>query len=220
MSLPSRHAVLGTGMVGQAIATRLAQLDLHVRMGSRSPDNETGAAWAAEHGERAGHGSFDHVAEWAEVVWNCTNGQHSLTALEQAGAANLAGKVLIDLANPLDFSQGMPPILFVTGRDSLAERIQRAFPDARVVKTLNTMNAHLMVDPDRLPEQTSVFLSGDDPTAKATVVDILRAFGWEQPLDLGDLSTARGTESWLPLWVRLWGALGTADFNLKLVTAG
>lgn len=219
MSLPARHAVLGTGMVGHAIATRLAWLDLEVRMGARSATNDKATAWAAAHGPRAGHGSFSDVAAWADVVWNCTNGQHSLSALEQAGAANLAGKVLIDLSNPLDFSQGMPPTLFVSGRDSLAEQIQRAFPEARVVKTLNTMNCQLMVEPDRLPEQTEVFLSGDDADAKATVGGILRAFGWQAPLDLGDLSTARGVESWLPLWLRLWGALGTADFNLKLVRA-
>lgn len=217
MSLPFRHAVLGTGTVGQAIASRLAQLDLEVRMGARSPHNEKAAAWAAGAGERAGHGSFAEVAAWADVVWNCTRGDASLEALQQAGARHLAGKVLVDLSNPLDFSQGMPPTLFVSGRDSLAEQIQRAFPEARVVKTLNTMNAHLMVQPDRLPEPTEVFMSGDDPAAKATVAAILRAFGWAAPLDLGPLETARGVESWLPLWIRLWGALGTAEFNLKLV---
>lgn len=217
MTLPARHAVLGTGMVGHAIATRLAQLDLAVRMGSRTATNDKAAAWAAGAGPRAGHGTFAEVAAWADVVWNCTRGDASLAALEAAGAEHLAGKVLIDLSNPLDFSQGMPPTLFVSGRDSLAEQLQRAFPAARVVKTLNTMNAHLMVQPDRLPEPTAVFVSGDDAGAKATVVALLRAFGWADPVDLGDLTTARGTESWLPLWIRLWGALGTPDFNLKLV---
>lgn len=212
------HAVLGTGMVGKAIATKLRSLGHDVTMGSRTPDNAAAVAWAAEHGGRAA--TFAQAAAAADVVWNCTNGAGSLDALSMAGAENLAGKVLLDLANPLDFSQGFPPVLSVQGRDSLGEQIQRAFPQARVVKTLNTMNCLLMVDPGRLPEPTDVFVSGDDGAAKATVVAILQSFGWAAPVDLGDLSTARGTEAWLPLWVRLYGALGTPDFNLKLVRAG
>lgn len=211
------HAVLGTGMVGKAIASKLVSLGHSVRMGARTSDNPAAAAWAAESG--GSHGTFAQAAAGAEIVWNCTNGQASLEALSQAGAENLAGKVLIDIANPLDFSQGFPPVLSVQGRDSLGEQIQRAFPAARVVKTLNTMNCLLMVDPTRVSGETEVFLSGNDAAAKATVVDLLKSFGWPAPLDLGDISTARGTEAWLPLWVRLYGALGTPDFNLKLVRA-
>jgi len=137
--------------------------------------------------------------------------------LALAGAENLAGKVLIDIANPLDLSQGMPPTLFVKDTDSLGEQIQRAFPAARVVKTLNTLNANLMVHPDALPEGSSVFMSGDDPDAKATVASLLKEFGHEDVIDLGDISTARGTEMVLPVWLRLWGALGTPAFNFKIV---
>ncbi len=212
-----RHAVLGTGMVGKAIASKLRSLDHDVTMGSRTADNAAATAWAAETGGRAA--TFADAAAWAEVVWNCTSGGASLEALALAGADNLAGKILIDLANPLDFSQGFPPILSITGRDSLGEQIQRRFPQARVVKTLNTMNCLLMVDPGRVPEATEVFVSGDDAQAKAAVVEILRSFGWAAPIDLGDISTSRGTEAWLPLWVRLYGALGTPDFNMKLVRA-
>lgn len=212
------HAVLGTGMVGKAIASKLRSLGHDVTMGSRTADNAAALAWAAEHGGRAA--TFAQAAAAADVVWNCTSGAGSLEALSMAGAENLAGKVLLDLANPLDFSQGFPPVLSVQGRDSLGEQIQRAFPQARVVKTLNTMSCLLMVDPGRLPEPTDVFVSGNDAGAKATVVAILQSFGWAAPVDLGDISTARGTEAWLPLWVRLYGALGTSDFNLKLVRAG
>lgn len=212
------HAVLGTGMVGKAIASKLRSLGHDVTMGARSAENAAATAWAAEHGGRAG--TFRQAAAAGQVVWNCTNGVASLEALALAGAENLAGKVLVDLANPLDFSQGFPPVLSVQGRDSLGEQIQRAFPQARVVKTLNTMNCLLMVDPTRVPEPTDVFVSGDDAGAKGAVVAILQSFGWAAPIDLGDITTARGTEAWLPLWVRLYGALGTPDFNLKLVRAG
>ncbi len=212
-----KHAVLGTGDVGRRIATKLASLDHQVTLGSRTADNPKAAAWAAQTG--GAHGTFQDAAAHADVVWNCVAGQHCLAALQQAGAANLSGKLLIDLSNPLDFSQGFPPSLSISGRDSLAETIQRAFPDARVVKTLNTMANPIMVEPGLLPEPTAVFLSGDDADAKAQVRQILYSFGWDDPIDLGDLSTARGVESWLPLWVRLYGALGTGEFNLKLVRA-
>ena len=134
-----------------------------------------------------------------------------------AGADNLAGKVLIDIANPLDFSQGMPPTLFVKDTDSLGEQIQRAFPETRVVKTLNTLTADLMVRPGTLAEGSSVFVSGNDADAKAVVSTLLKEFGHTDVIDLGDLSTARGTEMLLPVWLRLWGALGTPIFNFKIV---
>jgi len=212
-----KHAVLGTGVVGQTIATKLSALGHTVTMGSRRADNAAALSWAAAHAGQ--HATFAEAAAAGEMVWNCTKGEHSLAALEQAGADHLAGKVLVDLSNPLDFSQGFPPVLSIQGRDSLAETIQRAFPRARVVKTLNTMSSAVMVDPGHLAEPTEVFVSGDDAAARAAVVAVLQSFGWLAPVELGDLSTARGTEAWLPLWVRLYGALGTGDFNLRLVRA-
>jgi len=136
-----------------------------------------------------------------------------------AGAANLAGKILVDIANPLDFSKGMPPTLAICNTDSLGERIQATFPAARVVKTLNTVNASVMVNPRQVADgDHHVFLSGNDADAKARVTTLLREdFGWRHVLDLGDISTARGTEMLLPIWIRLWSALGTHLFNLKLV---
>lgn len=216
-----RIGVLGTGMVGQTVGRRLVGLGHEVRMGSRSAGNDKAVAWAAEVGEGASQGSFADAAGFGELVINATAGAASLAALEAAGAANLAGKVLVDLANPLDGSQGMPPILSVCNTDSLGEQIQRAFPEARVVKTLNTMNCTVMVDPSVLPGSHTVFVCGDDEEAKAEVRALLAEFGWpaEDMLDLGGISSARGVEMYLPLWIRLWTATGTGQINIKVVVA-
>lgn len=172
-------------------------------------------------GGRASNGTFADAAAFGEAVFNCTNGMAALSALEAAGTDNLAGKVLVDVANPLDFSHGMPPTFSVCNDDSLGEQIQRAFPDTRVVKALNTMNCTLMVDPGRLPEPTNVFLSGDDAEAKGLVRGLLESFGWgaEGIVDLGGIATARGTEMWLALWLRIMGATGSGAFNIKIVPA-
>ncbi|HEX2183251.1 MAG TPA: hypothetical protein VHH10_13285, partial [Rubrobacteraceae bacterium] len=161
---------------------------------------------------------FAEAASHGEVVVNATAGAVSLEALERAGEENLSGKVLMDISNPLDFSKGMPPTLSVVNTDSLGEQIQRRFPEAKVVKTLHTMNARLMFDPARLAGgDHTVFVSGDAPEAKAAVADLLRSFGWRDIVDLGDITTARGTEMMLPVWVRLFGALEKPLFNFKIV---
>lgn len=215
-----RIAVLGTGVVGRTIGTKLVGLGHEVRMGSRTPDNERAIAWAQEMGPNASHGTHRDAAAFGETVFNCTTGSGSLEALEQAGRENLAGKILIDIANPLDFSQGMPPCLTVCNTDSLAEQIQRAFPETRVVKTLNTVNAGVMVDPSLVPGDHVLFLSGNDATSKAQVAVWLEQwFGWNRGnvIDLGDITTARATEMILPLWVRLYGLLGTPHFNINVI---
>jgi predicted dinucleotide-binding enzyme len=214
-----RIGVLGTGMVGKAIASRLVALGHEVMMGSRTADNEQAREWAATDGSGASQGAFADAAGFGELVFNCTAGGGSLEALGAAGADNLAGKVLIDVANPLDFSRGMPPSLLVSNTDSLAEQIQRGFPEARVVKTLNTMNCEVMVDPARLPGEHDVFVAGNDDDAKSKVGELLESFGWpgDRIVDLGDITAARATEMYLPLWLRLFGALQTGDFNIKIV---
>ena len=214
-----RIAVLGTGMVGKAIALKLVALGHEVTMGSRTADNEAARAWAAEAGVGASHGTFADAAAHGKRMFNCTAGGGSLQALRAAGAENLAGKTLIDVANPLDFSHGMPPSLLVSGTDSLGEQIQREFPQTKVVKALNTMNCEVMVDPARVPGEHDVFVSGNDEDAKVQVRELLESFGWPESsiIDLGDISTARGSEGHLLLWLRLWGALGTGDFNIKVV---
>ena len=221
-------AVLGTGMVGQALAARLSGLGHDVTIGTRDPQatlartepdgmgNPPFSAWAADHAD-VHLATFAAAAASAELVVNATSGFGALPALEQAGADNLAGKVLVDISNPLDFSNGFPPTLFVKDTDSLGEQIQRAFPEARVVKTLNTLNANLMADPKSLGEESSVFISGNDPAAKAIVTELLNSFGHTDVIDLGDISGARGTEMLLPVWLRLMGSLGTPAFNFKIV---
>ena len=222
-------AVLGTGMVGRALAGRVAGLGHEVSVGTRDvgatlartePDrmgNPPYHAWAQEHPD-VRLVSFAEAASGAELVINATSGAESVRALTAAGTENLAGKVLLDIANPLDSSRGFPPTLFVKDTDSLAERIQREFPDAKVVKALNTMTAGLMVDPRRLAEgDHTVFVSADDAVAKKAVIGLLESFGHTDVIDLGDLSTARGTEMLLPVWLRLMGALNTPYFNFKIV---
>ena len=224
-----RLGILGTGVVGKTIAARLAGLGHEVMVGTRDPEetlsrtepdrygNPPFSAWQQEHPE-VELGTFGEAAAHAEMVVNATAGIVSLEALDMAGEENLNGKILIDVSNPLDFSKGMPPTLSVSNTDSLGEQIQRRFPEAKVVKTLHTMNAYLMVDPAQLAGgDHTVFVCGDDPEAKAKVTELLRSFGWTDIIDLGDISNARGTEMLLPIWVRLFGALQKPIFNFKIV---
>jgi 8-hydroxy-5-deazaflavin:NADPH oxidoreductase len=209
--------ILGTGVVGQTIGAKLISLGHDVKMGARAVGNEKAEKWVKENGARATHGTFADAAAFGEIVFNCTSGMASLDALRQAGARNLDGKILIDVANPLDFSKGMPPTLSVCNTDSLGEQIQRAFPGARVVKTLNTMNTNVMVDPGLVPGESDVFVSGNDAAAKAQVIEILESwFGWRSVIDLGDITTARGTEMLLPIWLRLWGTFKTPNINFHI----
>ncbi len=217
-----RVGVLGTGVVGQTLGRALAEAGQQVVLGSRTRDNEKARAWARAVGAGAATGTFAEAAGFGEAIFNCTAGMRSLEALEAAGEANLEGKILVDVANPLDFSRGMPPTLSICNGDSLAEAIQRRFPGARVVKALNTMNAALMVAPGRVPGPHNVFLCGNDPEARTRVAGWLTEWlGWPAAaiLDLGDISAARGTEMLLPLWLRLMFALGTPDFNVHVVRA-
>lgn len=222
-------AVLGTGMVGRVIAAKFAELGHTVSIGTRDVDalmkrteadgrgNKPFVEWAAEN-PSVTPASFADAAAKAEIIINATSGGASLDALRAAGESNLEGKVVIDLANPLDTSQGMPPSLSVCNTDSLGEQIQRAFPGARVVKTLNTVNALLMVDPQQLAGgDHTIFMSGNDQGAKDQVREILASFGWKDIADLGDITTARGPEMYLPLWLRMWSLAGSPMFQIKLV---
>jgi predicted dinucleotide-binding enzyme len=216
-----RIAVLGTGVVGRSLAGRLVESGHDVVLGSRSATNEAAVGWAAEAGPRAKAATFFDAAAEAEVVINATPGAVSLEVLAAASTKNLAGKVLIDVANPLDHSAGFPPSLSISNTDSLAETIQRAFPTARVVKALNTMRADVMVAPDRLAGgDHDVFMAGDDAEAKEVVAGLLREFGWrpEHIRDLGPLEAARGLEMWLPLWLRIFLKQGNSVFNIKVVS--
>ena len=198
--------MLGTGVVGRTIAAKLRELGHEVLVGSRTAGDD-----AVPFAEAAAHG---------ELVFNCTAGAVSLEALGAAGEENLAGKVLIDVANALDFSQGSPPAVGVSNTDSVAEQIQRAFPAAKVVKALNTVNAGVMVEPGRVPGSHNLFICGNDGEAKAEVGELLQSFGWpaDSILDLGDITAARATELYVALWVRLMGVVGGPDFNIDVVS--
>jgi 8-hydroxy-5-deazaflavin:NADPH oxidoreductase len=200
-------AILGAGPVGQTLAAKLRVLGHDVSIGTRTP--------------RDGAVSYGEAAASAEFLVNATSGHVSLEALEAAGSENLAGKVLVDVSNALDFSNGVPPTVGVSNDDSVAERIQRAYPDAKVVKTLNTVNNEVMVDPAKVPGEHVLFVCGNDEAAKAEVVELLGTFGWpsERIVDLGDITGARAAELYVALWVRLMSGLGTPQFNISLQQA-
>ncbi len=214
-----RIGVFGTGMVGTAIATKLVEVGHQVCMGSRTADNEDATNWAAQAGGTATHGTFADAAVFGEVLFNCTGGMVSLAALEAAGEDNIGDKVVVDVSNPLDFSHGMPPSLGVANTDSVGEQLQRRFPRARVVKSLNTMNFAVMVDPGAIAGYHNVFVSGDDSDAKKTVTGLLGQFGWPEDavIDLGDIKSARGAEALVLFWIFLRGALDGNQFNLGVV---
>lgn len=213
-----RIGVLGTGTVGRTLASALLRGGHEVRLGSRTAGNEAAVAWADGVGGPASEGTFADAAGFGELLINATAGAASLQALKLAGAEQLAGKVLVDVANPLDTSRGMPPTLTVCNDDSLGEQIQRALPDVKVVKALNTVTAAVMVDPSLVRGTHTIFVAGDHAPAKAQVSELLQEFGWPAGsiLDLGDITAARGMEMYLALWLRLWGSLGTAVLNVEV----
>jgi predicted dinucleotide-binding enzyme len=200
-----RIGILGTGVVGRTLAGKLRELGHEVVIGSRT-EGEDKRLFAAA----AAHG---------ELVINATGGGNSLAALEAAGAGNIDGKVVIDVGNPLDFSRGMPPTLSVCNDDSLGEQIQRAYPSARVVKALNTVNANVMVEPSLIPGEHSLPIAGNDEAAKTQVVELLESFGWPAGaiVDLGDITGARAMEMYLPLWLRMFQTQGTPNVSVRFV---
>lgn len=224
-----RIAVLGTGMVGQAYAGRLVELGHQVTVGTRDvaatmARSEPDAMGAAPYPQFAAANpavslaTLAEAAESAELIVNALLGVAVLEALRAAGPRNLAGKVLLDVSNPLDFSHGMPPTLFVKDTDSLGEQIQREFPETKVVKALNIISAPVQTRPRQLADgDFSTFVSGDDPEAKRTVTALMTEMGHTDIIDLGDITTARGQEMMLPIWLRLFGALGTPILAFKIV---
>jgi predicted dinucleotide-binding enzyme len=210
--------VLGTGLVGTTLAGKLVALGHSVKMGSRDAGNEKALAWVESAGANASSGTFADAARFGELVFNATAGAGSVEAVRAAGKENLKDKIVIDVSNPLDFSRGMPPRLFTAADgDSLAERIQAELPGSTVVKTLNTINASVMVDPARVHGESDVFLCGNDAAAKQRVTSLLKDFGWKSVVDLGGLTSARGMEAYVLFWLQLWGAVKTADFNIHVV---
>jgi hypothetical protein len=210
-----RIGILGTGSVGQTIGSALIQRGHDVKLGARSATNEKAAEWVNHNGDRASQGTFADAAAFGHIVFNCTSGKASLDALRAATAEHLSGKTLADVANALDFSSGTLT-LTVANTDSLAEQIQAAFPRTSVVKTLNTMNADVMVNPSLVAGEHDVFVAGNDAAAKTQVCELLRSFGWRNIVDLGDIGAARGLEMYLPLWMRLFGTMKTPHINIHV----
>ena len=213
-------AVLGTGMVGNALATKLVQVGHQVMMGSRTANSSDGQEWLRSVGGKAQIGTFADTAAFGDIVLDCTNGANCIEALRQAGAANLRGKILLNIGNPLDFSKGKLPVLTVCNTDSLGEQVQREFPDTLVVKVLNTVNCALMVDPSIVPGDHNLFICGNSEAAKSKVTGWLSEwFGWKSGniIDLGDITGSRGMEMWMPIWLRLFGQFGHPLFNLRLI---
>ncbi len=214
-------AVFGTGNVGDTIGSKLIEVGHSVMMGSRTSNNEKAKAFVSKHKGNASAGTFAEAAAFGEIIFNCTAGVGSLNALQMAGEENLNGKIIVDIANPLDFSNGMPPSLAICNTNSLGEEIQKAFPQAKVVKALNTMWCGLMVTPAMIHGgDHSTFVSGNDAAAKEEVKAILKSFGWFDTniLDLGDITKARGMEMYLPLWLSIFGATNNGAFNIKIVS--
>ena len=213
--------VLGTGMVGQTIGSKLIQLGYEVKMGSRTANNEKALSWVSANGKAASAGTFADAAAYGEIIFNCTKGDVVLQIIEQSGKENFKDKILIDVSNPLDFSKGMPPSLIqsLTNTNSLAEEIQKMLPEAKVVKTLNIVNCEVMVQAQKSGGDPTMFVSGNDAAAKAEVKKILELFGWKDIIDLGDITTARGMEMLLPIWLRTWQAIGNSYFAFKIVRA-
>jgi len=213
--------ILGTGMVGNALGTRLVQKGHEVTMGSRTANNEAARKWASSLGERARTATFQNAAAFGEIVISCTGGMHSMEALESVGVELLRGKILIDVSNPLQQEKNGSMILGFCNTDSLGERIQRAFPEANVVKALNTVNCDIMIEPSRVLGEHNLFICGNDTAAKKEVAKYLSEwFGWNPNniIDLGDITSARGTEMMMPLWMRLFqGVIGHPHFNWQIV---
>lgn len=217
-----RVGIIGTGTVGRTLASKLISLGHEVTLGSRSKENVAALAWADQAGPYGHSGTFTEAAAFGELVVNATSGVVALRALRLAGAPALAGKVLIDVSNPLVFSPLGEVSLEPVGTDSIGEQIQREFSLTRVVKALNTVNCEVMVDPGRVPGEHNLFVAGDDPVAKAVVVALLTEFGWPEGsvLDLGDITASRALEMLMPFWLKLVGHFGHADFNYSIRHAG
>ena len=207
--------ILGTGMVGEALGTKFTQLGHQVKMGSRSAVNEAATAWVKDTGPNASQGTFADAADFGEIVFICLKGAVFLDVAKTLLPKSLTGKVLVDVSNPLDFSKGAPS-LSICNTNSLGEEVQKAAPQAKVVKTLNIVNCEVMVNPANGGNPT-MLLCGNDLGAKGTVTQLLKSMGWNDVLDLGDITKSRGTEMLLPLWLNLFGLLGNPAFGFKIV---
>jgi hypothetical protein len=228
--MAKKIGILGTGMVGQTIAGRLADLGYEVTIGTRDvakteanrERSPMGGApfsdWHKQH-QNVKLEIFSGAAKSGEIIFVCTNGGATLEALGRANPDNFKGKTVVDISNPLDFSKGMPPSLVprFANTNSLGEEVQKALPQANVVKSLNIVNCEVMVNAKKTGGEPTMFVAGNNAAAKAEVSGILKQFGWTDIIDLGDIAGARGMEMMLPVWLRTWGAIKNGYFGFKIV---
>ncbi|HTW77640.1 MAG TPA: NAD(P)-binding domain-containing protein [Thermoplasmata archaeon] len=212
-----RVGILGSGAVGRALGTAFVEHGHEVTIGSQHTEKDELVAWRRASGPSARTATFAETARQGELLALCCLGEAVDAVIELAGPDHFDGKVLIDVTNPLDFSKGMPPGLFVGLTDSLGERVQRRLPRARVVKCFNIVPNARMGHPERHGEKPDMILAGNDPAAKAQVTEILRSFGWSGAIDIGGIDSARWLEAMVPLWVRVATALGSYDVAFKVV---
>jgi 8-hydroxy-5-deazaflavin:NADPH oxidoreductase len=207
--------ILGTGMVGETIGTKFVQLGHQAKMGSRTASNDSAAKWVKTAGANASQGTFADAAAFGDIAFVCLKGAVFLEVAKTLSPGALAGKVLVDVSNPLEFPNGTMS-LSICNTSSLGEEVQKALPSAKVVKTLNTVNCEVMVDPAKGGNPT-MFLCGNDPDAKKKVTELLKSLGWRDILDLGDITKARGTEAQMHIWMNLFGLFGNPHFGFKVV---
>jgi len=207
--------ILGTGMAGETLGTKFVQLGHQVKMGSRTANNESAGKWAKAAGPNASQGTFADAAAFGEMVLVCLKGSVFLDVAKTLSPTALAGKALVDVSNPLEFANGTMS-LSLCNTNSLGEEVQKTLPSAKVVKTLNTVNCEVMVNPAKGGNPT-MFLCGNDPDAKIKVSDLLKTLGWRDIIDLGDITKARGTEVMMHIWMNLFGLFGNPHFGFKVV---
>jgi hypothetical protein len=219
-----RIGIIGSGVVAQTLGTKLVELGHEVFLGTRDPKkldekkNMTGTLneWLAAVKGKAKVVTFQEAATQGELLINATHGENSVEALKLAGADKVGPKTLIDTANELDFSKGYPVVLASPTR-SVAQAIQAAFPNLKVVKSFNTMAAPIMVNPKMLKGgDHSIFMAGNDAGAKAQVADLMKSFGWTDILDLGGIGAAIGPEMLMGMWVHLYMSTKNGMLNIKV----
>jgi hypothetical protein len=213
----SRVGVLGSGEVGRSLAGGFLGHGHDVMIGSRDPGKPELREWLSGDGAGARAGTFAQTAEHGELLVLAVLGNAAPDAIADAGRDNFSGKVVIDATNPLDFSDGFPPKLSVSGEDSLGERVQRGLPDAKVVKAFNTIGSPYFVDPKFSVGEPTMLIAGDDAGAKSTVGDVLADFGWSDIVDIGGIEGSRELEAICIVWVKIGGARGSWDHGFKLL---
>lgn len=213
----SRVGVLGTGEVGRRLALGFASRGHVVVIGSRNPDKPELREWLAGEGVGIQSATFAETASHGELLVLAVLGSAAEQAIADAGAEKFGGKVVIDAMNPLDFSDGFPPKLAISGEDSLGERVQRTLPDAKVVKAFNIIGNPYFVEPSFPDGQPTMLIAGDDDDAKRIVADVLADFGWPEPFDIGGIEGARELEAICIAWVKIGGARGAWDHGFKLL---